>query len=41
MEGANVLWCDGHVKWHKADFLAETHAVGTTNIAYLWTVEDD
>jgi prepilin-type N-terminal cleavage/methylation domain-containing protein/prepilin-type processing-associated H-X9-DG protein len=41
LEGATVLWCDGHVKWHKADFLVDTHTVGTTKVSYLWTVEDD
>jgi prepilin-type processing-associated H-X9-DG protein len=41
MDGAVVLYCDGHAKWHKADFLASTHTVGSTKVAYLWTVEDD
>lgn len=36
----NVLFCDGHVKAVKLDYLAEKTTNGT-NVYKHWTVEDD
>ncbi|MBC7807271.1 MAG: DUF1559 domain-containing protein [Akkermansiaceae bacterium] len=34
----NILWCDGHAKAHKLEFLTKTN---TANVRYLFTIEDD
>ena len=37
----NVLFADGHAKALNQGNLTETHLVGTANIAYLFTTQDD
>ena len=37
----NVLYCDGHVKAHKLDFLAQTKNIGGADVMTLFTIEDD
>ena len=37
----NIGWADGHAKAIKLDALLETHRIGTVNVQYLFTVQDD
>ena len=41
LDTTNILWADGHVKAMKVDALDETHKVGTVDVNYLWTAQDD
>lgn len=41
LKTTNVLFCDGHVKAMKVGTLNQTHLVGTANIRYLFTIQDD
>ncbi|MBC8138840.1 MAG: hypothetical protein H8F28_23420, partial [Fibrella sp.] len=34
----NVLWCDGHAKAHKLDYLAKTNS---RNVRYMFSIQDD
>jgi prepilin-type N-terminal cleavage/methylation domain-containing protein/prepilin-type processing-associated H-X9-DG protein len=41
LETTNVLYCDGHVKSHKLDFLTQTKNVGGVSVMTIFTIEDD
>jgi prepilin-type N-terminal cleavage/methylation domain-containing protein/prepilin-type processing-associated H-X9-DG protein len=37
----NVLWCDGHAKAHKLEYLAERRVVNGQDVMFRFTVEED
>ena len=41
LDTCNVLFADGHVKAMNQGALTATHSVGASNIAYLFTVQED
>lgn len=41
LDTSNVLFADGHVKSLNKGALNQTHSVSGSDVAYLWTIQDD